>query len=148
MLVDPSRLSGTPFDWIIASLLLVLGAAGLVVFRRIWQGELEDRLERILSPFSRHFRRAVASVIPLSFPGALLTGLLYLTILVAGSSSGASARVALAVANALVLPFLLALLFLFSILLFGRPKFLIPPYLRGNRGWFGEFARSLLKSDG
>ena len=148
MFVDPSRLSGTPFDWIIASLLLVLGAAGLVVFRRIWRGELEDRLERILSSFSRHSRRAIASVIPLSFPGALLTGFLYLTILVAGSSSGASARAALAVANVLVLPFLLVLLFLFSILLFGRPKFLIPPYLRDQRGWFGEFARSLLKSDG
>ena len=45
------------------------------------------------------------------------------------------------IGSALVLPMFVALLLIFSIILFGRPKLLIPPALREHRGIIGEYIR-------
>lgn len=147
MFVDASRLGGGPFDWALSILFLALGIGGLPAMPRIWRGEIGERITQIFSPFSAHTRKVFASVIPLSFPGILLTGLLYVSILVAGTRVGPVSEVALGIANLLVPPFLVVLILLFGILLFGRPKFVIPPYVRDHHGFLGGAARHLMKSD-
>ena len=140
------EIDGTPLDWIIASLFVALGIGGLLAFQKMWRGKLSGRLELILASFSPRLRKSVASVIPLSFGESLLIGLLYLALLVAGSASGPLARAAQTVATVLVPAFLLTLIVFFTILLFGRPKFLMPPYLRDHAGWIGDAAHSFARS--
>ena len=119
---------------------LVGGAwIGIKLLPLLWRDRayferMRDVLRIVGEPWATALTAAGAVVVPL----IVVIGLLQLVAITREWSSGAVRSASEAVAYVLVIPFSGLMLLMFSVILFGRPKFLIPPHGRSHHGVVGE----------
>jgi hypothetical protein len=125
-----------PLLWAAVAGWLLLGVALVRLLPRIWQGEsaLTSRLQEVFGPLGPKTSQSAISSLPAAAAVLLLSGVLLAAALVREVTDGPWEDVANAVALAITVPFLLALVAFFGVVLFNRPKFLVPPALRDRRG--------------
>jgi len=129
----------------VAALGFVVGSAW--VGRRlpaIWRGGPEyERLKSRFAVFGEPWATSSMSAFPIGVPFGLTGGVLS-ALVVAGQDDVNGLGEALLSLAHMIIPFFMALLVLYlGVLFLARPKFLIPPHLRGHRGALPESVASL-----
>lgn len=133
--------------WVTGIALVVVGVGSTRKLRSYWRGgETFQRARTVFEFFGEPMATAMASAVPLAGPASVLFGVIGLVLLTREVTTGAVQQIMDVVGNILVLPTMVALLLGFTIVLFGRPKFLIPPHLRKHRGFLGELIASVVAS--
>ena len=129
------------FGWFFAILWLTLGAAVVRLLPRIWRGKLHDRLERTFGPLGESTTRAAISSLPITGPGLISAGVLYLAGLSREISEGMIHSASETIVRVSAWLLLAHLAVLFSVILFNRPKLVVPPYMRQGHGLIGDAFR-------
>lgn len=125
-----------PFLWVMVAVWLALGIAVCVLLPRLWRGEskLTSRLEEGFGPLGPRTSSAAIRSLPASAIVLLLSGVMLAAGLVREVAEGTVRDVADVATIVVVVPFLMALVAMFGVILFNRPKSAVPPRLRDQRG--------------
>jgi hypothetical protein len=140
-LVGPvGTIESTPFLWLGSIAMVVVGVGATRKVPAYWRGgEIFDRTRRVFEPFGEPLATALASVVPVAAPACLLFGAIALVLVAREVTSGVLQQAMELVGSLLVLPTAATLLVMFAVVLFGRPRLLVPPPLREHRGIVGEY---------
>ncbi len=120
--------------FVVVALCIMLGAP--VVLRRAWTGRITaDELGSVATMYSsENLRRGHArATLPVMAAGYAVFGLGFVVVIFPDPAPGQETALGLLVA-VLVLCCLLAIALYWSIVLFNRPKFLVPPPMRDDLG--------------
>jgi len=146
-----------PVGTVEPNLILLLSAIALVVVgigatrktRSYWAGgDSAVRSKAVFALMGEPLGSAMASLVPLAGPAAVVFGLTALVLMAREVSTGTLQDVLGVIGSVLVPPTLIGVALALMIVFFGRPKLLIPPHLRNHHGLVGEAIRSVLASIG
>jgi hypothetical protein len=140
----PGAAEPTPFIWFVSFVLVLLGLWLGRYVPDIWKGgPAYSRMKRFFDETYGGIQgSAFLASLPIDSAFLIVGGVMALGFLVYDASTDGRLRSAIFAASYVVVPvFFALLLLLFSVILFGRPKLIIPPHLRRHRGVIPEFMR-------
>ena len=129
----------TPIHLLASIGMIVVGIGGGLRMPDFWRGgAYHERVLRALLIFGETQGRAFTSAVPIASFGSALFGANALALFGREITTGELSNGLEIVATALLPATMVTLILLFGVVLFGRPKILIPPPLRSHRGIIGE----------
>lgn len=144
LLEPPGQVEPSLPLWFTAAALVLVGIGATLKIPGYWRGNDSSRRSReAFGFFGDAAGRALASVVPLAAPASIVFGVLGLALLTREVSTGPIQQVAEMIGTLLVVPTLLLIALAFEVILFGRPRALIPPRLRGQSGLLGALVSAV-----
>lgn len=142
-MITPGAIEPTPLLWLAAVMFIVLGLWLGRYVPDIWRaGPAYGRMKRYFEDTYGGIQGAAfLASLPIDSAGLIAIGVMTLSILVHETSTGALRSALFAASYVLVPTFVVVVAVFFSVILFGRPKVVIPPHLRSHGGVVPEFCR-------